>query len=61
MSRCPEGGYLGKHSPLDAYGRCNWCGRKVERTMPMPTILPVSELTEAYKQFYDPDWGGHNE
>lgn len=55
---CPDTVY-GDHGPLDGAGKCPWCRRKVGHVMPMPPIdySLESELVEAYRQFYDPDWG----
>lgn len=48
----------GRHSPLDAYGRCSWCGRKVEAKMQIPLTPGVrNDLDEAYELYYDPDYG----
>lgn len=46
----------GRHSPLDSRGRCSWCGRKVGDARPMPRV-PVSDLSLAYAEQFDPDWG----
>lgn len=49
----------GHHSPLDARGHCDWCGRKVGAAVspPPPSRYEVSELEEAYQEHYNPDWG----
>lgn len=52
---CPDGAI--RHGPLDVYGRCPWCGNKVDRAWPAPRRYPRSELSEAYERHYDPDWG----
>ena len=56
--RCPE---ATQHGPLDAYGRCPWCRRKVEATRPAPAPAwgpyAETELTAAYGEHYDPDHG----
>jgi hypothetical protein len=52
---CPDGAIT--HGPADGRGRCPWCGRKVTSAMPAPRAYPVSDLTEAYDEFYDPDYG----
>lgn len=49
------GSVTGTHD-ADRKGMCRWCSRKVEAAVPMPHV-PVSDLTEAYEYFYDPDWG----
>lgn len=56
MSRCPNTVY-GQHGPTDAKGKCPWCGRKVEAAVSRPDGLPVSEATDSYDYFYDPDYG----
>lgn len=47
------------HGPADGKGKCPWCGLKIATAMPAPdpSHRPTSELTEAYNEFYDPDWG----
>lgn len=51
---CPE---AIQHGPLDAKGRCPFCIRKVGPTVPAPRRVPVSEMTEWYGLYFDPDWG----
>lgn len=48
-----------QHGPTDSYGKCPFCGEKVERTAIRPNTRTdePSELEMAYKRFYDPDWG----
>lgn len=49
----------GLHSPLDAYGKCSWCGKKVEFTIPKPTLgFGSTELDDAYDYHYDTNYGG---
>jgi hypothetical protein len=50
-----RGSVIGHDSGKD--GRCVWCGIKLEAPVPAPRGYPVSDLTEAYEMFYDPDWG----
>ncbi len=52
---CPDGAL--RHGPLDGQGRCPWCGNKVDNAMPAPRRYPRSELSEAYEEHYDPDYG----
>ena len=54
--RCPET-YNGFHGLSDIRGRCPYCRRQYEPPARMPEHLPVSELSDACGQFYDPDWG----
>lgn len=51
---CPE---AFRHGPPDAKGRCPFCGGKCAPAVPAPRSVPVTELTEWYGVFYDPDWG----
>jgi hypothetical protein len=53
--RCPES--TGRHGPADAYGRCPWCSIKYTSTAPRPEGFDETELTEAYEEFYDPNYG----
>lgn len=57
MTRCPES--LGRHSPPSHSGRCTWCGGKATDDPPpnKPAYPPMSDLTEAYEEFYDSDYG----
>jgi hypothetical protein len=42
----------------DAKGNCRWCGKRgVDAQAARPPVFSVSELTEAYGYFYDPDYG----
>lgn len=52
---CPET-YNGSHGLADTRGRCPYCRRKYESAQPMPHV-PVSDLSESYDRFYNPDWG----
>jgi hypothetical protein len=52
---CPDTLY-GQHGPPDGRGKCPWCGRKVTDAQPMPSDIPVSDLTESYGMFWDPDY-----
>lgn len=54
---CPET-YDGRHGLSDVHGCCPYCCRQVDPPARMPEHVPVSELTDAYEQHYDPDWGG---
>lgn len=47
------------HGRTDVKGRCPWCGRKVERAAPMPELGSRyrTELGQAYRLYYDPDYG----
>lgn len=53
---CPDS-VNGLHGHVDVHGRCLWCGHKIGAAMAMPRIVGTSELTDAYRQAYDPDWG----
>jgi hypothetical protein len=46
-----------RHGPTDGQGRCPFCHKKIESAMPKPRHFPESELSEAYDQYYNPDWG----
>ena len=52
--RCPE---AFTHGPPTGDGRCPWCDRVVAARAPRPASFPVTELTEAYGEHYDPDFG----
>lgn len=56
--RCPEAAGMGDHGPLTSAGHCPWCGRKVAAPALRPRRFAVSNLTLAWRRFYDPDWGG---
>lgn len=46
-----------QHGPADGQGRCPWCRTKHIDARPRAyDHEPVSELTLAYEQFYDPDF-----
>lgn len=45
-----------QHGPADGKGMCPFCGMKVATAMSAPRNVPVSDLTESYAQFYDPDY-----
>lgn len=52
---CPE---ALQHGPSDGAGRCPWCRRRYDT--PISVRVPyngASDLTQAYRRFYDPDWG----
>lgn len=53
FDRCPEA--IGGHQ-TDGSGKCLWCGRKVGPVTPRPTSFEVSDLTDAYRTYYDPDY-----
>lgn len=54
--RCPDTVY-GEHSLLDNHGKCSWCGKIVGFSSPKPKSFPTSNLEDAYRYFYDPDYG----
>lgn len=56
ITRCPE---AFAHGPADAQGRCPWCGQRCEPPVSRPRgqRFEPSDLTEAYGEFYDPDYG----
>lgn len=56
---CPQS-VLGAHQP-EANGRCRWCGARCEQPTPRPPVMPVSDLTEAYRYHFDPDFGVEND
>ena len=45
------------HGPADGEGRCPWCRNVVTSALPAPRRYPRSELSEAYEEHYDPDYG----
>lgn len=47
------------HGPADGRGRCPWCGVKYTSAQPAPPIGwdGPSELTEAWGEHFDPDYG----
>lgn len=52
---CPES-VSGRHNDPDAYGKCNWCNRKIaskRQFVKDPGIR--SNLDLAYDYFYNPD------
>lgn len=56
-SPCPE---AVMHGPADRAGRCPWCGLKVDLPLGRPKVFTTdgpSDLTQAYDEFYDPDFG----
>lgn len=63
--REPEGGRCpdttdGQHGPADGAGICPWCGAKYTYPKPRPRGFPVlvTDLEEAYRRVYDPDFWG---
>jgi hypothetical protein len=54
---CPES--IGGHDDGDRDGLCTWCRKRVNAPVPMPDLGSGyrTELGQAYRQFYDPDWG----
>jgi hypothetical protein len=52
---CPEATW-GLHSAPDPRGCCYWCRRRIDAPAARPERHPISDLTEAYGLFYDPDW-----
>jgi hypothetical protein len=55
--RCPEAAY-GRHSTADPQGRCYWCHARIEPPARRPDRFETSDLSDAYRRAYDPDWGG---
>jgi hypothetical protein len=55
-SPCPE---AIMHGPADRAGRCPWCGLRYDPPLGRPKLhhSVSSELTLAYDEFYDPDFG----
>lgn len=51
---CPE---AFRHGPADGAGRCPWCRAKYASAMKVCSPRTQSDLTVAYRRFYDPDWG----
>lgn len=52
---CPE---AIQHGPADGRGRCPWCRRRYTRAVVV--CVPyrgTTDLTQAYRRTYDPDWG----
>lgn len=45
-----------RHGPPDGAGKCPFCDRKIAPKFPAPKRYPVSELTEQWGLYYDPDW-----
>jgi len=53
---CP--GSVTGHAQNDRSGLCCWCGKRIDPPVPYaPRRFDPSDLTEAYEQFYDPDFG----
>lgn len=52
---CPDGAL--RHGPADGAGRCPWCGTKYQDALPAPSRYPRSELSEAYEEHFDSDYG----
>lgn len=54
---CPARVY-GMHGTIDRLGCCMDCGKRVDPPVPyVPQHFEPSDLTDAYEQFYDPDFG----
>lgn len=57
VDTCPDTA-MGRHGPLDGRGRCPWCRQKVDAAQPAPhRFAEESELTHAWSEYYDPDYG----
>lgn len=56
-SRCPDT-LDGNHGPIERNGRCRWCAKRLYPPLatPIPRVA-VSELSSAYRYYYDPDFG----
>lgn len=53
---CPESaGY--SHS-VGEDGRCAWCRQRLRSPAGPPRFTGHTELGDAYRRHYDPDWGG---
>lgn len=48
-----------QHGPADGAGHCPWCGIKYDKAIAEPRRqrMQASELTLAYQEHYDPDFG----
>lgn len=57
LTYCP--GSVSGHDGGDRDGLCTWCRRRVNSPVGMPLRLNRgrTELDEAYRRMYDPDWG----
>jgi hypothetical protein len=55
---CPDAAY-GYHSLATREGRCIWCGQLLKGPMPKPLRWTRfrSDLEDAYRRAWDPDWG----
>jgi len=55
---CPDALY-GRHGPTDSYGKCPWCGKKVESVALKPRAdrNVKSDALASYDYYYDPDYG----
>lgn len=58
MNDCPEAAY-GYHSSERRDGTCAYCGRRLSGPLPRPTRWGHlrSNLDDAYRRYWDPDWG----
>jgi len=46
------------HGLTDVRGRCPWCERKIEGTLPRRDLRSWrTEMDVEYRRFYDPDFG----
>lgn len=56
LEDCPEGL---RHGPADRAGRCPWCRRRFTDPLaaPRPRASINSDIVDAYRRFWDPDWG----
>jgi len=53
---CPES--VTGHAQNDRSGKCCWCGKQIDPPVPRSNRgYGMSELTDAYNEFYDPDYG----
>lgn len=52
-------GSVSGHAQNDRSGRCCWCGAWVDPPVPMPRLGRGyrTELDQAYRRQWDPDWG----
>lgn len=58
IKECPES-VSGHDEGSRRDGCCTWCGKKFKGSAPKADQYPVSDLTDAYGEYYDPDWNGN--